>query len=182
LWLASSLLAASFGQPRAIDTAKSTLTVHVSKAGVLSALGHNHEIAAPIAAGTVDTTARTVELRASAKTLQVRDPGVSDKDRSQIQSTMAGAEVLDVAQFPEIAFRSTSANSAGNSTWKAQGELTLHGQSHPVSMDVREVDGHFEGACSFKQSEFGIKPVKVGGGTVRVKDEVRVDFQIHLAR
>jgi len=31
-----------------------------------------------------------------------------------------------------------------------------------------------------KQTEFGITPVKVAGGTVKVKDEVKVAFSIAL--
>jgi hypothetical protein len=29
-----------------------------------------------------------------------------------------------------------------------------------------------------KQRDFGIEPVSVGGGTVKVKDELRVEFEI----
>jgi polyisoprenoid-binding protein YceI len=177
-----ALAAALPAQPRAIDPAKSTMTIHVSKSGVFSALGHNHEIAAPIAKGAVDITAHTVELRAHSAALKVSDPDVSDKDRAEIQKTMIGPEVLDAAQYPEIEFRSTNATKAGGNAWKVEGELTLHGQHHPVTVDVREVAGHFEGGCSLKQSDFGIKPVKAGGGTVRVKDELRLEFQIHLGQ
>src|SRR5437879_7031245 len=81
-------------QPRAIDPGKSVMTVRVYKAGLLSALGHNHEIAAPIAGGKVDATARQVELHTQARALQVRDPGVSEKDRTEIQSTLLGPEAL----------------------------------------------------------------------------------------
>src|SRR5260370_25738961 len=102
-------LASGFAQPRAIDAAKSVLTVHVYKAGVLSAFGHNHEISAPVAAGTVDVAVRKVEFHVAARSLEVRDSGVSEKDRNEIQTTMLGAAVLDVAHNPEIAFRSTSA-------------------------------------------------------------------------
>ena len=179
--MGSAVATAAFAQPRAIDTAKSTMTIHVSKSGMLSALGHNHEIAAPIAGGTVDATAHTVELHVSAKALEVRDSGVSDKDRSEIQRTMSGPDVLDAEKYPDIAFRSTSAEPAGNGSWKVAGELTLHGQHHPVTVEVHEVSGRFEGVCQFKQTEFGIKPVKAGGGAVRVKDEIRIEFQIQLA-
>jgi hypothetical protein len=158
------------------------MTVRVFKAGVLSAFGHDHEIAAPIAGGTVDVTAHTVALHTSARALAVKDPGVSEKDRAQIQSTMLGPEVLDAEHNPEIAFRSTSVAAAGEGSWKVQGNLTLHGESHPVTVDVRETSGHYEGTARLKQTEFGMKPVKVGGGTVRVKDEVEIQFNIHLAR
>src|SRR5437870_2526158 len=54
----------------AIDTAKSTMTVHVSKAGALSAFGHDHDIAAPIAGGEVDPEAHRVELHLRSASLK----------------------------------------------------------------------------------------------------------------
>ena len=172
---------AATSQQRAIDTSRSKITVHVSKSGILSAAGHNHVVAAPISGGGVDTGAHQVELKVNAKALTVQDPGGSDKDRAEIQKTMLGPQVLDTEQYPEIAFRSTGAESAGAGAWKVQGSLTLHGQSHPVAVDVREANGNYTGSASFKQTEFGIKPVKVAGGTIRVKDEVRIEFEIYTA-
>lgn len=170
-------------QQRAIDTRKSTLTVHVSKAGLFSALGHNHEIAAPIAHGLVDRTARRVELYTNAGALQVRDPDVSDKDRAQIRTTMLGPQVLDAQRYPEIVFRSTAAEPSGAGSWKVAGTLALHGQSRAVTVEVRETtDGHYVGTSRFKQTDFGITPVRVAGGAVRVKDEIRIDFEIQLLR
>jgi polyisoprenoid-binding protein YceI len=183
LWVASLLwTAATLAQQCAIDPAKSVMTVRVYKAGVLSALGHNHEIAAPIAAGSVDPTARQVVLHVNSRALEVRDPGVSDKDRAQIQSTMLGPEVLDAERHPEIRFRATGAEPAGAGSWKVTGNLTLHGQTRTVVVEVREEGGHYVGTSRFKQTEFGIQPVKVAGGSIRVKDEVRVEFNIQLAR
>jgi polyisoprenoid-binding protein YceI len=158
------------------------MTVRVYKAGVLSALGHNHEIAAPIVGGSVDLAARHVELQAQTRALEVRDPGVSDKDRAEIQSTMLGPEVLDAERHPEIAFRSTGAESSGAGSWKVEGNLALHGQTHTVVVEVREEGGHYVGTSRFKLTEFGIQPVKVAGGSIRVKDEIRIEFNIQLAR
>ncbi|MBZ5626586.1 MAG: YceI family protein [Acidobacteriia bacterium] len=169
-------------QQRAIDTGKSVMTVRVYKAGLLSALGHDHEIAAPIAGGAVDTTARQVELHSKAGALQVQDPGVSDKDRAEIQRTMLGPQVLDAERHPEIVFRSTGVEPMGAGSWKVQGNLTLHGRTSAVTVIVREMDGHYVGTSRFKQTDFGITPVKVAGGTIRVKDEVRIEFDIQLAR
>jgi len=169
------------GQPRPIDTANSVMTVHVYKSGLLSALGHDHEISAPIAAGTVDAEGRKVEVRVDAGTLRVSDPKVSDKDREEIQTNMLGPEVLDARTFQEIRFRSTTAEPAGPGAWKVAGELALHGQAHTVSMEVRESGGHYRGTCRFKITDFGIKPIKAAGGTVRVKDEVQIEFDIQLA-
>lgn len=165
-----------------IDTAKSTMTIRVYKAGVLSAFGHDHEIAAPIAGGSIDIVNPQAELRVDARALRVRDAKASDKDRSQIEHTMLGPDVLDSGQYPEIVFRSTAVESSGAGSWKVHGALTLHGQSHPVTVEVSEKDGHYLGNSLLKQTDFGIQPVRVGGGTVRVKDEVRIEFDILLVR
>jgi polyisoprenoid-binding protein YceI len=169
-------------QSRAIDAAKSVMTVHVYKAGVLSAFGHDHEIYAPVAGGSVDAAGRKVELHIEAGALRVQDPKAADKDRSEIQASMLGSDVLDAEHYQEIQFRSTSAEPAGPGAWKVAGELTLHGQTRPISMEVHEKDGHYAGTCRFDITNFGIKPVKAAGGAVRVKNEVQIDFDIQLAR
>jgi len=157
------------------------MTIRVYKSGVLSAFGHDHEIAAPIAGGTVDAAAHHVELRTNTASLRVRDPKTSEKDRAEIQKTMLGPDVLDSERHTEIVFRSSAAEPAGEGAWQVRGELTLHGITKPVVVEVRESGGHYTGTARLKQSDFGIQPVKVAGGTVRVKDEVRVEFDIQLA-
>jgi hypothetical protein len=54
-----------------------------------------------------------------------------------------------------------------------QGDLTLHGQTHPVTVDVSRQEERYRGAVRLRQSEFGITPVTVAGGTIKVKDEIR---------
>ena len=168
-------------QPRAIDTAHSTMTVLVGKTGAFSMMGHDHVVAAPIAKGAVDPSAHTVELQVAAASLRVTDEHVSDKDRAQIQQTMVGPQVLDASRFSDIVFRSTAAEAAGAGSWNVRGNLTLHGSTQSVTCAVREASGHYTGTVRFKQSEFGIKPVAVAGGAVRVKDEVQIQFDIQLA-
>jgi polyisoprenoid-binding protein YceI len=121
---------------KAIDTERSVLTVRVYKTGLLSALGHEHEIRAPIQKGTFDEGKNTVEFVVDARTLRVLDSDVSEKDRTEIQSTMLGPKVLDSAEFHEISFHSTDVSRAGEDRWILHGDLTLHGQARPVKVDV----------------------------------------------
>jgi len=169
-------------QPRPIDAKASSFTVRVFKAGVFSAFGHDHTITAPVANGTVDAGGRQVELHVTAASLRVVDTKASENDRVQVQKTMEGTEVLDVSRYPEIAFKSISAESKAGGVWTVRGNLTLHGATRPVTVEVKESGGHFTGAALLKQTDFGMKPVKVAGGTVKVKDEVRVEFDIQLAK
>jgi len=168
------------GQLRVIDPARSTVTIHVGKAGLFSAFGHEHEVRGPIALGTITAgAAPRVELTVHAADLKVLDPGVKDSERAEIQATMLGPQVLDTARFPEIRFRSTRVQRDG-AGWKVEGELTLHGQTHPVTVTARQAGERYTATAAFKQTAFGIAPVSAGGGTVKVKDELRLEFEIYL--
>jgi hypothetical protein len=163
---------------REMDTEKSVLTIRVYKAGLFSTFAHDHEIRAFIHQGSFDEVRRTVQFVVMAGSLRVLDPGVSDKDRSDIQGTMLGPKVLDSEKFPEVQFRSTRIEQAGNGKWTAEGELTLHGQSHPVKAVVEGREGRYHGSAQLRQKDFGITPISLAGGSVKVKDEVRIEFEV----
>jgi len=85
-------------------------------------------------------------------------------------------------QFPEIHFQSTRVEAGGTGHWVVHGNLDLHGQTHPISFEVALKDGLYQGTAVLKQSGFGITPVKIAGGTVKVKDEIKAMFSIALQR
>ena len=165
-----------------IDTQKSVMTVRVNTGGLFAAFAHDHDIAAPIAGGSVDVDAKRVEVRVNAGELRVKDAKASAEDRAKIQKTMLGPEVLDSRRYPEILFRSTAVEGSGPDSWTVRGNLTLREQTQAVAVKVREKGGHYVGDAVVKQTDFGIKPVRIAGGTVRVKDEVQIQFDILLAR
>jgi len=168
----------SFAQTAPIDTARSKITIHVDKTGLFSFAGDKHEIAAPILSGTVDEKAGTVEFTIDARKLAVLDPQFDENKRAEVQKTMLGPSVLDSAKYADIKFRSTKATSTGVNAWTVAGGLTLHGQTHPVSVSIKKEKGAYTGSTRLKQTDFGITPVVVAGGTVKVKDELKLDFEI----
>ncbi len=178
LWTGSAA-----AQKRPIDAQNSVIKIHVGKAGAFSAFGHDHDVSAPVTQGEVETSGNpSVHLRVDSRKLKVLDPKESPKNRAEIQQTMEGPEVLDSARFPEIRFQSTSVQKKGPEHWTVNGQLTLHGQTRPVVVDVTQQGERYRGSASFKQTEFGIKPVRVAGGTIRVKDEVKIEFEVELAK
>ena len=167
-------------QQHNIDTQKSTLTIHVGKTGAFSVLGHEHEVRAPIHSGTADTGSHpAVEIPVDARALRVIDKDDSEKDRAEVQRTMLGPEVLDSERYQEIVFKSTLAESIGQGRWTLRGNLTLRGQTRPVTVHVTLKDGRYTGETAVKQTDFGIKPPGKAG--VRAKDEVRIEFDVGLA-
>ena len=176
--LSSVLWAADAPAGGAIDPQKSSITVRVFKAGVFSAFGHEHEISAPIEQGSFTENPASVELTVDARRMRVMDKGISEKDRAEIQQTMLGPKVLDSEKFPEIRFRSTGIERLGEGRWIVLGELTIHGETHPVKVHVEGANGRYRGTAELKQKDFGITPVTVGGGAVKVKNELRIEFDI----
>ena len=167
-------------QQHNIDTQKSTLTIHVGKTGAFSGLGHEHEVRAPIQSGTADTASHpAVEMHVDARALRVIDKGESEKDRAEVQKTMLGPEVLDSERHHEIVFKSIGVESVGQGRWILRGDLTLRGQTEPVTVHVTLKDGHYIGETTVKQTDFGIKPPGKAG--VRAKDELRIEFDVRLA-
>ena len=179
VWVAAIVLpAALWAAASDIDTQQSVMTVRVLKAGLFSAFGHEHEISVPIKDGKFSESERSVELTVAARQMRVMDKDVSDKDRAEIQEAMLGPKVLDTARFPEIHFRSTTVEPAGSGRWTVSGDLTLHGQTRPVKFEIQAQNGHYQGSAQLKQKDFGIEPIVVGGGAVKVKNELRVEFDI----
>jgi polyisoprenoid-binding protein YceI len=176
--LALTTCIASAQARQEIDVENSVLSVRVYKTGLFSAFAHDHEIRAPIQSGSFDEQRRSVEFKVNSRELKVLDPGVSGGDRSEVQRTMLGPKVLDSERFPEISFHSTSIEATGQHSWNVQGDLTLHGQTHPVKVEVKGENGDYHGSAWLRQTDFGITPVSIGGGTIKVKDEVRVEFEI----
>jgi len=176
--LPSLLWAADAPAGTAIDPQKSSITVRVFKAGVFSAFGHEHEISAPIQQGSFTENPASVELTVDSRRMRVMDKGISEKDRADIQQTMLGPKVLDSEKFPEIRFHSTGLEQLGEGKGTILGDLTIHGETRPVKVRVEGENGHYRGTAELKQKDFGITPVIVGGGVVKVKNELRVEFEI----
>ena len=174
----SMLWARNASAQTAIDPQKSSITVRVFKAGVFSAFGHEHEISAPMQQGSFTENPGSVELTVDARRMRVMDQGISEKNRAEIQQTMLGPKVLDSEKFPEIRFRSTSIERLGGGRWIVLGDLTIHGETRPVKVHVEGANGHYRGTAELKQKDFGITPITVGGGAVKVKNELRIEFDI----
>jgi polyisoprenoid-binding protein YceI len=176
-WIVTAFCGAASAQTR-IDVDKSKIRIHVGKAGLFSAVGHEHWVDAPIAAGTLQQSPPQISFRVEAAKMKVEeDKTLSDEKQAEVQRTMQ-TQVLESDKYPEISFRSTSIRETGGNTWEAYGDLTLHGQTHPVTAKVKKQQESYVGRCQIKQTDFGIHPVRVAGGTVKVKDELEIEFSI----
>jgi len=174
-------VAAADADDTKIDVQRSVITIHVGKAGLLSAAGHEHWINAPISSGTIrESPSPHVEFTVETAKMTVKpDPKVDAKDQATIQKDMEEM-TLDTRKFPEITFRSSRVDKLADGQWKVEGDLSLHGVTKPVSLTVKRNGDSYTTRIVLKQTDYGIKPIVVGGGVIKVKNEVEIDFQIFI--
>jgi polyisoprenoid-binding protein YceI len=190
LTLAGSLTLAAAG-PRtfAVDPGRSKALIDVGKAGAFSFAGHTHEVEAPLTGGMVhfdpdDTSKSNVHLEFNAAAMKVTGKGDPPADVPKVTEAMLGEQVLNVKQYPSITFDSTAVSGRGSSSaldLQITGNLTIRGTTKPVRAATSvKIEGDTltaTGKFAIKQTDFGIKPISVGG-VVKVKDELAMTFTI----
>jgi polyisoprenoid-binding protein YceI len=176
------------------DAATSRIVVNVLKSGLFSGFAHDHhfevtawEANAEVPQGAPATA--TVEVAADAGSLRDRQESLSDKDRQKVEAQAAGQEVLDAQHHPRVEYRSgrfeaAPGASADHVRGTLHGTLTLRGRSAPLDLaiEAQREGGEWRvtGSGRVKQSAFGIKPFSGFGGTVSVKDELRIELAVKL--
>lgn len=180
--LGTTALSATQAAAGPIDVRRSKLTVFVFKAGLFAAFADNHVISAPIASGTITTApSPSIELVVNAADLVPLDPDLDPAKRADVRTRMLGDEVLDTGKFPTITFASTAIEPAGPDRWNVSGRLTIHGVTRVVTFPVARANNVYRGDTRIRQRDFGITPIRIAGGTVSVKDELKVEFEVAAA-
>ena len=173
-----------------IDASKSQFTARVGVGGLLSALGHEHVVAIRDFTGEAQVTPSTLEpgslqLTINARSLAETEREFSDSDRQKIDQAVRD-EALEIAKYPQIVFKSTklSSKKTGDGQYEVQidGELTLHGVTRPVTVPAQvSFDGNAltaRGQFTVRHSDYQMKRISAGGGTVTAKDEIALSFNV----
>jgi polyisoprenoid-binding protein YceI len=171
-----------------IDPAGSRVLIQVGHSGVFGFAGHDHEILAAAVSGRVrgypnDWARSAVTLEFDSSKLKVTGKGEPASDVPDVQSVMLSERVLDVKRFPTVSFRSRRVTATAGTSGIGlviEGDLTLHGVTRPLTVrstvSLESTGLTARGTCVIRQTEFGMEPVTAAGGTIKVKDELRVDF------
>jgi len=168
---------------------KGFFRVHADAGGLFGAFAHDHLIEAAKIEGCAAVDLQnlpqsSVKLTFAAAELRVIDAKESADDRAKVQKTME-TEVLRISEYPTITFESTGVTKDSSERYRVAGNLTIRGKTAAVVIPVtvsHQPDGSYRvtGDYKFKQTLFGIQPIRLMGGTVRVKDDVRTEFELFL--
>ncbi len=99
---------------------------------------------------------------------------------------MKGEKLFNAAAFPEATFKSTQFEKTGEKTGKVSGDLTIHGVTKPVTLDVtlnfagiqpmsKKPTLGIGAATSVKRADFGIS-----AAVPFVSDEVSIEIQTEM--
>jgi polyisoprenoid-binding protein YceI len=178
-----------------IDPGRSRVQLDVFRGGILKTFGHDHKVAARIFSGTVQFDPAklrdsSVSLSIESNSLIVLDPNTSEDERNEVQAAMGSPKVLDIQKFSKITFNSTrvaeTMQKGDNFEIQLTGRLHLHGMEKEIAFPVRiSLERNLlraTGTADIAQTDFGIVPIKLAGGTVRVKDRVKVTFDFLAER
>ena len=181
----------AFAAPVALraDPGSSKFAIELGKAGLFKAFGDDHLIHAinyrcEVLLDEEDMARSSVKLSISTASLKVIDPKLSAEKRAEVQKRMEGPEVLDIAHYPEITFISRGVNPLGKGRYRVEGDLKIRDTTRPVALEISLVpEGtirHAQGEARIRQTSFAIRPVTAVGGTIKVKDEMKIVFDLTL--
>jgi hypothetical protein len=127
--------------------------------------------------------AATVSADLDLGSLEVREGSggalpLTDRDRREIKKQMGG--ILGAATATFASTRVIPADS-GSGDGAVEGTVTLNGKTEPARLQVTAAgDGQYRGSATLTQTGFGVKPYSGFFGTLKLKDEVTLEFQLTL--
>ena len=173
------------GQPAAgpqtyqIDPVHSSNWFRIRHLNVANFYGRFNETAGTIVVDDANPAACSLEAQVKVDSVDTHN---ADRDKH-----LKSPDFFDAPQFPLITFKSSGPfRKAGPETYEVKGDLTLHGVTRPLALELvqtgvgpgmkGETRAGFETAFEIKRSDFGMKNM-LGLG-----DDVRLNISVEAVR
>jgi polyisoprenoid-binding protein YceI len=170
-----------------LDLGHSRLLFKVSHLGFSTYIAPFTDFSGTLQFDPENPTAMQVDITVKVASLTTHYPDPA----YDFDATLTGPDFLDAAQFPEAHFTSTAIALTGETTADVTGDLTVHGITKPVTLQVSYNGGWgsmpldtagarigFSVKGSFLRSDFGVGfGVPAPGTTMGVSDEVTLEIE-----
>jgi polyisoprenoid-binding protein YceI len=168
-----------------IDAAHTSVQFSVRHMMISNVRGEFTKLSGKATGDVANPTAATVEATIDATSVDTRNEKRDEHLRSP--------DFLDTAKFPTMTFKSTTVEKAGDG-WKLGGDLTLHGVTKPVVLDVTNVTpptkdpwGNTrigaQATTKISRQDFAISFNKtLDGGGVLVGDEIAITIDVEVMK
>ena len=169
-----------------IDPAHTNVEFSVRHMMISNVKGQFQKTSGTITINGIDPTSAKIDATIDAASINTR----VDKRDAHLKSPA----FLDVDKYPTITFKSTKVEAAGPGKWKVTGDLTLHGVTKPVVLDVEGTGtpitdpmGNTRAGASastkINRKDFGLtwnQPLETGG--VMVGDDVAISIDVEAIK
>jgi polyisoprenoid-binding protein YceI len=174
-----------------LDKAHASLIFRINHLGFSNFTARFRRFDAQLQFDPKNLAASTLTATVDAKTLETDYPDPATLD---FNAQLQGPEWLDTAKYPEMTFKTTKVAATGTNTMRIDGDLTLRGVTHPVTLDAtfnggyagHPMDPHarigFSAHGSLKRSDFGISMgIPAPGTTMGVSDKVDIAIECEFS-
>jgi polyisoprenoid-binding protein YceI len=163
-----------------VDPAHSKVGFAVKHMGVATVRGEFGQFEGSLVVGD--------DLATSKATGTVRTASV-DTNQEDRDNHLRSADFFESETYPEISFSSTSIEQVDDETVKITGDLTMHGETHPVELEAElggvetgpegETRTGLEVTGNLSRADWGMKfNAALGSGNVVVSDKVKLTLDI----
>jgi polyisoprenoid-binding protein YceI len=175
-----------------IEPTKSRFVIETETSGLSFLFVHDHRIEASDFSGMANFSpsgqGASLDLTVRAGSLHLIEEK-SIADRASIENALR-EDVLETAKYPDITFKTRAVTSErrddGTYDVRLTGELRLHGVRRTMTIPARvalESNAlHAIGVFEIRQTDFKITPFSFVKGTVVIKDNVTISFDIIASR
>ena len=178
--LLSGLPAAAQTQSWSIDPAHSAAQFSVRHLGISTVRGTFSKVSGTVDYDPSNPTKATIDATIDATTVDTR---VERRDND-----LRGTNFFDVTKFPVLTFKSKKVEAAGAGKLKVTGDLTIHGVTKEVELDVegpteavKDPMGNLHMGAS-ASTKINRKDFGVNGASAMVGDDVPITIDLELVR
>lgn len=166
-----------------IDNGHSTAEFSIKHVMVNDIKGRFRTVAGSVVFDPTNPTAAVLDVTIEAASIDTNHP-LRDSD-------LKSSRFFDVEQYPTIIFKSTKVEQIDDTTFELSGDLTIHGVTNPVVLDVEyagQVKNHFGGSVAgfnaktvINRKNFGLNwNVVLDAGGMVLGEKVNINLDIEL--
>jgi polyisoprenoid-binding protein YceI len=169
-----------------IDPAHSSANFSVRHMMITNVRGGFKKVTGTVVFDPANPSASSIEAEIDAASINTNE--------EQRDTHLRSADFLDVEKHPKITFRSTRIEAAGEGEWKVTGDLSIHGVTRPVTLNVegptpegKDPWGNTRTGASattkIKRSDFGLTwNAALEAGGLLVGDELKIELELSLIK
>jgi polyisoprenoid-binding protein YceI len=151
--------------------------------GMMTVRGYFDEISAKADIDPDHPETSSVEVTISTASIRTNN-GARDND-------LRSSNFLEVDKYPEIKFKSTGVEPTGPDHYKLTGDLTIKGNTRPVTLDVTrygefndpQMMGHriaYSGTTKINRKDFGLNFAMILDGRMVVSEDIQINIEGEL--